>query len=841
MLAPGTRLDAYEIIAPLGAGGMGEVYRARDSRLQREVALKIIPASLATDADRLRRFENEARAAARLSHPNILHVYDVGQHEGNPYLVTELLKGETLRERLEGGPLSVRRAIEFATAVAQGLAAAHDEGIVHRDLKPENLFLTADGRVKILDFGLAKLTRPDDGGEGTVAAVPTVGADTALGIVLGTVGYMSPEQVRGQAADARSDIFTFGAILYEMVSGKRAFRGETPADTMSAILKEDPPELTLTAKDIPPVLDRIVHRCLEKAPARRFRSAQDLAFSLEAISTASGTAAGAAASGAAGEGAPGAAGRRGDILFRPITYSRGIVFTARFAPDGHTVLYAAAWEGEPLRIFMKRSETPDPIPIPLPAADVLAISPTGEMAIQLSPEFAHAGAHRGTLAVAPLFGGAPRPIAENITSADYNPAGNAMVAVRDAGGKSYIEYPLGTVLYETAGHASFARMSPRGDRIAFLDHPLRVDDRSSVAVLDLQGKKTVLTKEWATVQGLAWGPSGDEVWFTASDSGTFRSNIYGVTLSGQLRQVHALAGGIRLEDISRSGDVLLSRDNIRCGILGKGPGETRERDLTWLDWSLPEAISADGKTLLFEEENESVGRDYAVCIRGMDGSPVIRLGEGNARGLSPDGRWAVARVPYADAPLVLLPTGLGQKREFPTPGLRPGRTCWLSDNRRLIFLGRDERSNLRLMLLDTGDGSLTPLGLERAESAGSLAVSPDDRMVVVGWPDSGDCDIVPLDGSAPRKGPGLRKGDILVAFDSGSEWIYVRSGARQPPMKVDRVHIERGTREPWRELMPADVGGLFSLAGLSLVLDGEAYAYLYVRILSDLYLGQGLV
>jgi dipeptidyl aminopeptidase/acylaminoacyl peptidase len=367
-----------------------------------------------------------------------------------------------------------------------------------------------------------------------------------------------------------------------------------------------------------------------------------------------------------------------------------------------------------------------------------------------------------------------------------------------------------------------------------------VDDRSSVVVLDLQGKKTVLTEEWATVQGLAWSPSGDEIWFTASDSGTFRSNIYGVTLSGQLRQVHALAGGIRLEDISGSGDVLLSRDNIRCGILGKGPGETRERDLTWLDWSLPQAISADGKTLLFEEENHNVGRDYAVCIRGMDGSPVIRLGEGNARGLSPDGRWAAARVPYADAPLVLLPTGLGQKREFPTPGLRPGRTLWLSDNRRLIFLGRDESSNLRLMLLDTGDGSLTPLGLERAESAGSLAVSPDDRMVVVGWPDSGDCDIVPLDGSAPRKGPGLRKGDILVAFDSGSEWIYVRSGARQPPMKVDRVHIERGTREPWREFMPADVGGLFSLAGLCLALDGEAYAYLYVRILSDLYLGQGL-
>src|SRR3990172_4131576 len=310
-----------------------------------------------------------------------------------------------------------------------------------------------------------------------------------------------------------------------MIWGQRAFHGDSPADTMSAILKEDPPELTVVARDIPPVLDRIVHRCLEKAPARRFRSAQDLAFSLEAISTASSTSAGEAA--AAGEGAPGG---NAEVSFEAVAFSRGMIHSARVAPDGQTIVYAAAWEGEPLRIFMKRPETPDPIPIAVPSADVMAISATGEMAVKLNPQFAHAGVTRGMLAVAPLFGGAPRQLAENVTCADYNSAGNGLLAVREAGGKSRIEYPLGTVLYETPGHVSYARLSPRGDQIAFLDHPLMVDDRSSVAVLDLHGNKTVLTKEWATAEGLAWASSGDEIWFTAGDKGVSRSNIHSVDL-----------------------------------------------------------------------------------------------------------------------------------------------------------------------------------------------------------------------------------------------------------------------------------------------------------------------
>jgi len=282
-LSAGTRCGPYEIVGPIGAGGMGEVYRAHDTRLGRDVAIKALPASVSADAERLHRFEQEARAIAALNHPNILAVYDFGSHDGAPFLVTELLDGVTLAERLEAGAMPVRKAVDVAVQIAQGVAAAHDRGIVHRDLKPANIFLTRDGHVKILDFGLAKLIEPDADGSGTVAPTRT-GHVTEPGMVLGTIGYMSPEQVRGQAADARSDIFAMGAMLYEMLSGRRAFMRDSSADTMAAILKEDPPDLAGDAHAIPPAADRIVRHCLEKQPEDRFQSARDLAFALAALS-----------------------------------------------------------------------------------------------------------------------------------------------------------------------------------------------------------------------------------------------------------------------------------------------------------------------------------------------------------------------------------------------------------------------------------------------------------------------------------------------------------------------------------------------------------------------------
>ncbi|HEV8483558.1 MAG TPA: serine/threonine-protein kinase, partial [Blastocatellia bacterium] len=294
-IAAGTKLGRYEIRSKIGEGGMGEVYRASDEKLNRSVAIKVLPAALSQNADRLRRFEQEAQAAGALNHPNILAVYDVGAHEGSPYVVSELLEGETLRERLRnrlgihgsGVPLAQRRAVDYAVQLAHGLAAAHEKGIIHRDLKPDNIFITKDDRVKILDFGIAKLIEPVNEGLAQTD-IATRKVQTDPGTVLGTVGYMSPEQVRGKHVDHRSDIFSFGAVLYEMLSGQRAFRGESAVETLNAILKEEPLDLTATNHNIAPALERVVWHCLEKSPERRFQSATDAAFALESLSSNSG-------------------------------------------------------------------------------------------------------------------------------------------------------------------------------------------------------------------------------------------------------------------------------------------------------------------------------------------------------------------------------------------------------------------------------------------------------------------------------------------------------------------------------------------------------------------------
>src|SRR5438105_1436935 len=429
MLSTGTKLGPYEILAPLGAGGMGEVYRARDTRLGREVAIKVLPESFSKDPDRLRRFEQEARGASQLNHPNIVTVHDFGTHGGAPYVVQELLEGETLRERLRTGALPARKAVDYGIQVARGLAAAHEKGIVHRDLKPENLFVTSDGRVKILDFGLAKLTRPETSSE---ADAPTLHAVTEPGLIMGTAGYMSPEQVRGQVADQRSDIFSFGAILYEMIAGKRAFHGETSADTMSAILKEETPELSETGRNIPAGLERIVRHCLEKNPAQRFHSAGDLAFDLEALTgiSASGSKSGAQAAvketrnaelprklaGVAGLVVLTAAmialgwwlgrgsGAAAPAEYQQITFRTGSIGSARFAPDG-SIVYDASWEGGQRRVYLARTDDNGSRELGLKDAELLSISRTGELAIRLNTVFRGGYARVGTLARVPQNGG----------------------------------------------------------------------------------------------------------------------------------------------------------------------------------------------------------------------------------------------------------------------------------------------------------------------------------------------------------------------------------------------------------------------------------------------------
>ncbi len=861
-LAAGTRLGPYEILSPLGAGGMGEVYRARDTKLNRDVAIKVLPAHLAGDAEARARFEREAQAVAALSHPNILAIHDFGVEDGVAYSVTELLDGETLRQRLSGSPLHGRKATDFGIQIARGLAAAHARGIVHRDLKPENIFLTRDGHVKILDFGLARMTGP----AGVAATnAPTVESPhTAPGTVMGTMGYMSPEQVRGRETDHRTDIFAFGAVLYEMLSGRRAFRGESAADTMMAILKEEPPDLSETNHAVPAPLERLVRHCLEKNPEDRFQSARDLAYDLEAVSGLSGSATRAAAAARGGMprlpklSAPWAAmavaaalaagwfaARRfspraaaADARFHQLTYRRGFIGSARFATDGQSIVYSAQWDGLPAALYLKRPDSPDALSLQLPPAEVLAVSPAGQVALALGCKGTHNGACAGTLAVVPLTGGAPRPLEDGVQWADWAPDGGAMVVQHDVDGKARLEYPPGRVLYETSGHISWPRFSPDGRTIAFLDHPFQTDDQGAVALVDLAGKVRKLTRQYLSVQGLAWSPGSREIWFTAAESGVGRS-LYAVTPSGATRTLSKVPGSLTLRDVSKAGLVLLTHDDVRKGIMGLAPGQTKERDLSWLEWSIPMDLSDDGNTLLFNEQGQATGEQYAVCIRKTDGSPVIRLGDGVPRGLSPDGTWVVSSLMKPGSPMYLLPTGTGQPRRVATPAFAAvGLARFLPDGRRFVFAATE--TGTRRLFLGNVDGTAARAISPPDLSLAGFLLSPDGRSVIFGTRDRKTFSV-PVEGGAPS--PFRPKFDLAdlspIRFSGDGHFLFARDNGRIP-VSVYRFDVSTGARELVREISPGDPAGLEAISPVDLSADGRSYVYGYTRALSDLYAVEGL-
>ena len=855
-LTPGTRLGPYEILSPLGAGGMGEVYRARDPRLGRDVAVKVLPAAFSSDPDRLKRFEQEARAAGVLNHPNITAVHDLGTNpaDGAPYVVHELLEGETLRSELAGGRLSPRKAIEYAVQIAQGLAAAHEKAIVHRDLKPENLFVTRQGRVKILDFGLAKLTQ----GEGTADAtnVPTA---TEPGVVMGTLGYMSPEQVKAKPADARSDIFAFGAILYEMLAGQRAFRGDSAGETMAAILREDPPELSATNQNVSPGLDRIVRHCLEKNPERRFQSASDIAFDLEALSGLStprleASAAPARFRGRIGLAAAAAAIALASLIagrflwkappasvpaFHRLTYRRGFVWSARFSPDGHTVIYGANWDGaENAQLFSTRTENPGSILLDLQGRWVESISPTGEILI-LSDVLTSVGyTHRGVLRTAPLSGGAARDLFEDVVDAAWAPDGASMALVRAPGWRHRLEFPAGKVLYETAGWVSHPRISPKGDLVAFLDHPQFGDDAGSVALVDRNGKKTTLSTGWSSAQGLAWSPSGEEIWFTATEGGSNRA-LHAVTRAGRQRVVTRSPGVLTLQDISVDGRALLNHSSERIGMVGLG-ADGQHRNLSWLDWSRAPCLSEDGVTVAFTEEAEGGGPGYSVYLRKTDGSPAVRLGEGEGLALSPDGKWVLSALVRLDpSPLVLLPTGAGELKRLPQDSIshdsRPA--AFFPDGRRIAFVGHEPGRGPRTWVQDLEGGKARPI---TPEGVVGTIVSPDGRLVAARGPD-GKVALYPVDGGPPQPVDGFEPGDVLLRWSSDRTSLYAGSGNRRTlTARVYRIEIPTGRREEWKQFSLPDPTGISGISCNAITPDGKTFIFTYGQQFSDLYIVDGL-
>ncbi len=860
-LAAGSKLGPYEIVAPLGAGGMGEVYRARDARLGREVAIKVLPASLSSDPERLRRFELEARAASALNHPNILSIYDIGSHEGAPFLVTELLEGETLRERLRSGLLPVRKAVEVGMQMAQGVAAAHEKGIVHRDLKPANIFLTRDGRAKVLDFGLAKLTQRADSGLGETQSLERpADPQTEAGVVLGTASYMSPEQVRGKPADARSDIFALGTILYEMFSGRRTFEKESSAETMAAILKEDPPELCGEGKKIPPAVERVVRHCLEKNPAERYQSARDLAFNLESLTSLSTTGAALPAPTArprkwvipiaatavlitvafaaffAGKWRQRAMGGR-QATFVQMSYQPETVFSARFAPDGETVVFSAAPEGNVPQLFVRRSDYPAPQPIGAPGMALLSVSSRGELAILTGVRHVAHFVFTGTLARMGLGGGAPREVLQNVQGADWNPVGSSFAVIREVNGESRLDYPIGTVLYQTAGYLSDLRFSPRGDRIAFFEHPLRYDDRGAVDVVDLQGHKRELAQSFGGEEGLAWSGDGSTIYFSGWRAGDSFMVIHAVTLAGELRTVLGAVGDLLVKDVNQQGNLLANEDNDQYRLMALAPGANTERDLSWLDQSVDPFISSDGRNLLFTDENDiAAGPNYALLLRKTDGSPVVRLGDGVALGLSPDGAWALSMIPGPPMRLELYPTGAGEKRVLERGDIQNYQSArFFPDGVHVLACGNQPGRLTRCYIQNGAGGAPRPLTPEGTTGG---FVSPTGKEVLVQDAD-GRAAIYSVEGGPAQPVPALTPQDTIIRWSPDGRAVLVFQPF-EVPGRVEKVDFATGRRTLVREIAPADRTGVLRILGVAVADDEKSYAYAYDRDLSRLGVIEGV-
>jgi len=862
-LTPGARLGPYEVLSVLGTGGMAEVYRARDTRLGREVALKVVNEALASDPELVRRFEQEARLAGSLNHPNLVAVYDLGLHDGAPYFITELLQGESLRHRLSRGRIPLQSALEWGAHLAHGLAAAHARGIVHRDVKPDNVFISSDGHVKLLDFGIAKLAEAarDKGPHGLmdVTVTPTGGA-TRTGSVLGTPGYMSPEQVRGESVDARTDIFSLGAVAYEMLSGKRAFPGATVVESGYAILHDEPEPLPA---EVPPVVAQVVLHCLEKEPARRLQSASDLAFALEVLRSPTGSTGpvlrasrvrrrrtawliGAAAVLAAllvGLAVGLVVGRRRPPAPHPlpdieqVTFRLGTIGGARFLPDGR-VAFSAAFENHPEEVFVQPPGSTTAQGLGLPDVHFLGASRTGELAILLHPRSSVHYSRRGTLARVPSVGGVPRELLENTEYADWSPAGE-LAAVRVSGATRTLESPPGKVLFQTNGWISHPRFSRRGERIAFLHHPVLGDDMGEVVVADLKGQTRTLSRRWPTSSGVSWSPDDSEVWFAG---GTRKRNVlFAVTLEGKAREIYRGFSTIRLEDVSRDGQVLLSNYSERAELVYAGESANSQTLLSWSDWHSVAAISRDGKVLFSTLEEAPTGETLSpnfAMLRTTDGAPAQMLGEGIPQDLSPDGRWAL--VMSADRTrLTALPTGAGQPRQIATHGLEIGGGRWMPDGKGLLVGARTPpESDFRLYRL-ADDGS-KPVRVSEAPLLGPLQVSQDGRHAAA------------LDSNRRLILVSLRDGETLSVPSAhadalprgwapdGSLWLSQGGDHAPARLRLFRVDVATGKVLEERTVSPTDPSGANDIGSVVLTPDGRRVAFTYHHNVGSLYILRGL-
>ena len=893
-LKPGTTLGTYEILAMIGAGGMGEVYKARDSKLNRLVAIKVLPASLAADAALLARFDREAKAVAALSHPNVLGIHDIATEGGLTYAVMELLEGESLRDKLKGGALPPKRAIEIATELAQGLAAAHERGIVHRDVKPENIFLTKEGRVKVLDFGLAKQITPPKGAASNLAtaALSEVPNGTGAGMLLGTVGYMSPEQVRGEAADQRADVFAFGVVLYEMLSGQRPFHGETAMHTMTAILDEEPAELTSSRGPMPPALERLVNHCLEKQPEARFQSMKDVAYNLQNLSTLSSDASGKTK----------ALPAQGLSLhqislsvaatlilvgllwafrlppftpstpptFTRVTHTPGTIEAAFFGPDGKTVYFSERIKGAPPELFVLHPGSPEPKPLGVKDALLLGVSPSGDLAILREPKGFFGAMYRGMLAQVNGGGGSVKEIQENVLHAAWDGSGFAIDTVPswqkfkvEFGGRVLLEGDPGTV------SVRFLRLSPEGARLAMV-----VSDavsKTEIVSFDRSGQRSVhFTKVGDslgdTFTGLAWSPDGDLLF---SELQGDQTGVWSLSLKGARRLLWRGQGTQALMDVSKEGRLLLAHQEVRRNVLVRKAGEAQATDVSIASGTQAYGFSADGKALLLLESpvmDGGTAQDLAY-LWSPGGAPATRVTKGSPQSLSPDGRWANLQLSGFDpanldpaisaafreagldpgkvldpvAPgfyVLFVPTGAGRPFVLALPKSieNLGTAMLTPDGKRVVFIA-DEKGETHWYVMDRQGG--TPKAISSPDygvsSIGNF-LSPDGSRLIIN--DGVRYAIQFLAGGEAQPIRGLQAGERVLAWSRDGKSVFVRKGLLS--FTVDRMVLESSARHPVFTFSPNDLSGLVNVRSVHTTPDGNIFAVSCVRKLSDLYIVEGV-
>ena len=864
-LPSGSRLGSYDILAPIGSGGMGEVYRARDPKLDRLVAIKILPPGLATNPDFLARFQREAKAVAALNHPNLVGIYDFNADGDQVFAVMELLEGETLADCLLRGPLPPRKAIALATQIAQGLAAAHDKGIIHRDLKPSNLWITREGRIKILDFGLAKVQKiaptpaPDNPVTESIMAAPL----TERGMVLGTAGYMSPEQVRSEPVDHRSDIFAFGVVLYEMLCGRRAFTGDSPVQTMNAILEHEPEELRLPKGHLPPALERLVLHCLEKHPDNRFQSMRDLAYdlgSLSSLSEASGSFMAPFAArnlsvsrkwagvglllilGATLAGWTAHRPQAAPAIYTPLTFTAAHVWNARFARDGTTVVFTrGGLTPKENGIFALALDNPLPRAVLGPDCALVALSRNNELASIAGINNAQGRTETfvGTLGRGPL-GAKPRAVSPGVVSADWSPDGADLALVRDLGAAGMqVEYPEGKVLARMeGGWFSHLRFSPDGQRLGVCAHPVAGDDMGSVVVIDAHtGAQKELSGPWEALRGLVWRRDGREIWFTGGN--TPNRELMAVDLDRKVRPVASAPADLNLEDLDDQGRALLISGDTMLRSISYELGTREPMDMTLRNYSIIRGQSPDGRCVVIDDESSSGAPPYPLYLNTGE-ALSMPLGLGMAALPTPDGKRIFILRGAPKAPKgALLTLENGLEEPCPMDGL-------VFQNRGLVMTAKGEI----LVLQSRGEapGRIYRVGPGHApipvgppvpkETLGFQVIDRGERKAVLAlpknalaWIDLGD------DHDVPHPIPGMDKDDVPVGFAEDGVSLFVTRDTFLPATVV-RLNVVTGRREPFRRL---EIPGVFARTSQgSLTVDGKRWIGLNRHLTSQLFMVQGL-